>query len=357
MAFSTPVNIASRFDQANTSTLVLPASGTLDLHAGRLYIMFVSAARSTTAPDFSSGFTFTHSGTGKTWTYIDQTASIGSSSPLRLAAYSYIPPSDELGITITFDPAGGADAHNKGCLIEIGSGFDATTPIAQHAVNTAATGTSLSVALGSAPAGTSLSLSSFVTYNGATSAIDPDGSFTELSDDQGTSTGSDSGSIESQYKDPATTTASASVTATNRNWAGIHLEIAAASGGSGITVSPDVGAVTITGFEPTIGLPVTITPGVGAVTLTGFAPTIGLPITVLPGVGSVVITGFAPTLGLPVTVLPGLGSVVLTGFAPTLGLPVTILPGVGAVLLTGFEPTIDFGGVVVAVMVLRKGGD
>jgi hypothetical protein len=105
---------------------------------------------------------------------------------------------------------------------------------------------------------------------------------------------------------------------------------------AGITISPGRGEITITGFAPTIGLPITVTPGVGEVTIAGFAPT--LPTIVAPGRGEITIQGYAPTIGLPVTVRPGVGSVVISGFAPTL--PRVVAPGVGAVSITGFAPTI-----------------
>lgn len=121
-----------------------------------------------------------------------------------------------------------------------------------------------------------------------------------------------------------------------------------------LNVNPDLGALTLTGFAPAIGLPVTAAPGVGALTLTGFAPTVGLPVTVNPATGALTLTGFAPTIGLPVTVAPGLGQLVLTGFAPTIGLPVTVTPDVGGLTLTGFAPTIS---VTQALNVLPGTGD
>jgi hypothetical protein len=68
--------------------------------------------------------------------------------------------------------------------------------------------------------------------------------------------------------------------------------------------------------------------------------------TVLPGSGALTLTGFAPTISTTpsgVTVNPDVGALVLTGFEPTIGLPVTVSPDVGGLVFTGFAPTIDTG--------------
>ena len=144
--------------------------------------------------------------------------------------------------------------------------------------------------------------------------------------------------------------------------------ISPSGGGGGVTVLPDVGAASLAGFAPSIGLPVTARPDVGSATLAGFAPSVGLPVTVRPDVGSATLAGFAPSIGLPVTVGPAVGDATLTGFAPTvstvaggatvqpatgdavltgfapaIGLPVTVSPGVGAVVFEGFAPEITTG--------------
>ena len=54
---------------------------------------------------------------------------------------------------------------------------------------------------------------------------------------------------------------------------------------------------------PPVSIPITVTPNAGALALTGFAPTIGLPRTVRPGLGGLVLTGFAPTVSTTAAVV------------------------------------------------------
>ena len=108
----------------------------------------------------------------------------------------------------------------------------------------------------------------------------------------------------------------------------------------GVTVSPGKGALTLTGYAPTVTTPVTVSPSKGALVLTGYAPTVSLPVTVSPGKGALVITGYAPTVTTPVTVSPGKGALVLTGYAPVVSSAVTVSPGKGALVLTGYAPTV-----------------
>lgn len=64
-----------------------------------------------------------------------------------------------------------------------------------------------------------------------------------------------------------------------------------------------------------------VEPGVGALTITGYAPTVTAEqfATVEPGVGALVVTGFAPTITATAspTVEPGVGALTITGYAPT----------------------------------------
>ena len=72
--------------------------------------------------------------------------------------------------------------------------------------------------------------------------------------------------------------------------------------GSAVSVFPGVGALTITGYAPTVSQPQTINPGVGSITLTGYAPTVTQPQTVSPSAGSVTLIGYAPTVTQSATV-------------------------------------------------------
>lgn len=152
------------------------------------------------------------------------------------------------------------------------------------------------------------------------------------------------------------------------------------------TVFPGVGALTLTGFAPTVSVSnnQVVLPGVGDLTVTGFAPTvtstlnaqptprayqmnipmrpvggglvIGTPFRfatqiqsgasiVTPGVGDLTLTGFAPTISVSnnQAVLPGLGALTVTGFAPVVlsGDQKVVQPGVGALVATGFAPTVN----------------
>jgi hypothetical protein len=117
---------------------------------------------------------------------------------------------------------------------------------------------------------------------------------------------------------------------------------AAAAGGTSLT--PGVGAVTFSGFVPTIAQPHGVAPGIGAVTFTGFAPTIAQPHAAAPGAGTITFSGFAPTLAQTQNqaLAPGAAAVAFTGFAPTLAQTASqdIAPDVGTLTLTGFSPTV-----------------
>lgn len=101
--------------------------------------------------------------------------------------------------------------------------------------------------------------------------------------------------------------------------------------GIGTAVAADSGALSATGFAPTI-VP---SAGVGQLTVTGFAPTVPIAVTKL---GSLTVTGFRPRFrrGKFVAAAAAVGSVDLTGFAPT----AAASAGVGLADLTGFSPTV-----------------
>lgn len=127
-------------------------------------------------------------------------------------------------------------------------------------------------------------------------------------------------------------------------------------------VSSGVGALTLTGFAPTVFVPdpKTANPGAGDLTLTGFAPTLAINKGISPGVGALSLAGFDPTTNRlriswvdfeipaqdPVSITADVGALSLTGYSPTVFAadPKTANPGVGALALTGFEPTPAIGG-------------
>lgn len=131
---------------------------------------------------------------------------------------------------------------------------------------------------------------------------------------------------------------------TGYHWDNYLCEDTSGAGG-GVTATPDVGALTLEGFAPTIQTPRTVQTGLGELTLTGFAPVVTASnhITVQPQPGDLVLGAFAPTILTPRTVTPGVGDLVLTGFAPTVTVRVNtnVEPGAGALSLTGFAPSVS----------------
>ena len=68
-----------------------------------------------------------------------------------------------------------------------------------------------------------------------------------------------------------------------------------------VTVAPERGLLTLTGFEPSVAANASASPGFGSLTLTGFAPDVtagaaAVDVTVTPDTGALVITGYAPTV-------------------------------------------------------------
>lgn len=116
----------------------------------------------------------------------------------------------------------------------------------------------------------------------------------------------------------------------------------------GTTVAVPAGALTLTGYAPTVtagGTASTSVPA-GAVTLTAYAPTVtagGTASTSVP-LGTVTLTGYAPTVtvGGAASIDVPLGTVALTGYAPTVttGGQAQIDVPLGTVTLTGYVPTV-----------------
>lgn len=70
--------------------------------------------------------------------------------------------------------------------------------------------------------------------------------------------------------------------------------------GSGATVLPDFGALTLSGFNPIVAVTdnKVILPSVGAITITGFAPLINIPANINVGVGTLSLVGFSPIVSI-----------------------------------------------------------
>lgn len=112
--------------------------------------------------------------------------------------------------------------------------------------------------------------------------------------------------------------------------------------GGGATVTVPAGALTLTGYAPTVLTPRTVSVPAGALTLTGFAPTVAVSsgTTVQVPAGNLTLTGFAPVVLTPRTVAVPAGTLTLTGFAPVVQTGATVSVPTGALTLTGFAPTV-----------------
>lgn len=108
--------------------------------------------------------------------------------------------------------------------------------------------------------------------------------------------------------------------------------------------SPGVGALTFTGFVPTVSAAdnKTVSPGVGSVSFTGFTTTIDITnnITVIVGLGDLSVTGFAPTIETPVYIQTSTGDFLATGFEPAISTPVSVFSDLGSILFSGFSPDV-----------------
>lgn len=118
---------------------------------------------------------------------------------------------------------------------------------------------------------------------------------------------------------------------------------AATSGG--VSIAPGVGALTITGYAPSIAQPHAVAAGVGSLTITGHAPTVEQVSGVQPGVGTLTLSGYAPTVAQSEAqaVFPGAGTLAFVGYAPTISQaagPGNIFPPAGTVTITGHPPTV-----------------
>lgn len=230
MAISTPTLLFSAFSTVNNSIATVPSVGQVTLTNGALYIFAHAFDRSTAPSNSTASFRENGTDTTSTWTLIQQSESYDGNTNRMTAWYKQATATSAL--TLAFDPPGGANSCNQYLLAEIASGYKTTAPISQSVSSVATAVTSVTLVLPSAPGGDSLTF--LVAANtDASTAIDARSGWVELSEDIGTGTGSDSGAIESQYKEAGgEQTGSASVSVTNRDWAAILFEIAAAAGGA-----------------------------------------------------------------------------------------------------------------------------
>lgn len=241
MSLSTPAlpTGAARFDTTNDTGVVLPAgqpatpSGTIHFESGRLYIVSFGAHVAAGARDYSTGCTFSHGGTNRTWTFINQSGAYNGGLSSMCAYYRIADVTED--VYFIPDGPGGNNSHNSAIVVEIASGFDASGLIVQSAGNTAAAALFCEVSLPSAPNAANLSLAFFKNQDNTTVAMTPKSGWTELTEVSGTGTGSDSGYHHAQYRTDLSSeqVARADVASTNRDWGGVHMELKAAAAAVG----------------------------------------------------------------------------------------------------------------------------
>lgn len=229
MSWGTPVSGGGLFDTANGPTVTLT---NVAFTTGRLYVAFYTGEGTGGLYDHS---TMAITGQTGSWAFLAQTTNGVGANARRISAWTYLATATET-VNVVFDPPGGNKACNAAIIIEVPSGFDTTTPVAQVTENEDNTGSaSFATNLASAPASGNLSIVGVMRRNVTTGNITPDAGFTELAEVTGSGTSTDSGSLEVQYKDPATQNCSSGSSSGTPVWGGLHVELAAA------TASGDLG--------------------------------------------------------------------------------------------------------------------
>jgi len=326
--------VTHRSSTASTSNTTSYASGSFTPGNGELLVCAVVATATAAAAP-----TLTDSLSGS-WTLVATAPWNGTTNSIYLFVRTTLIGTGA-AMTVTFDCTGDAAT---GVVIEVAgvSGMTNTgaTAVLQSAVNKNGAATTPATTF------TSAAQTGNPTLVFLGSAANPPGVTVPTGWTQQDSTGYGSPTTGSQYvsRDSGFTGTTITWGSTSSGlWGALAVELDAS--GSGTTVTPGVGALTLTGFAPTVLTPQKVLPGVGQLTLTGFAPTVLTPRLVQPGVGQLTLTGFAPTVLTPRLVQTGLGQLTLTGFAPTVviapvGSSVLAQPGVGQLTLTGFAPTV-----------------
>lgn len=321
---------------------------------------------------YSGGVPTVSDSNSNTWTALtDRTGG-------EAAARIYYAVNPTVGSAHTFTIGGGGSDYYAKITVGAFSGAATSTPFDQQ--NGAGSGSgSTSLASGSVTPGedNELIISVISTGTGSSGTYSVDNSMTKFSGEEPYEINVNEGHAGA-YKIQTTATA---IDAT-WSWTGSAVRAAAiatfkaAAAGGGVTVSPDAGQLTLTGYAPTInrtehqivlpskadltltgfapsisvssGADVTVNPDAGQLTLTGYAPTINQTAhqVVRPDKGDLTLTGYAPTINVTehIIVNPATGALVITGYAPTVGQGITITPDAGALTLTGYAPTIQVTG-------------
>lgn len=112
-----------------------------------------------------------------------------------------------------------------------------------------------------------------------------------------------------------------------------------------VSVGTSVGTIAFAGLAPTTirTTGVIRNPGVGAIVVTGRQPTVVKFYFRAPGVGAITFAGLAPTVVKHYFRAPGVGSIVLTGRTPVAVRTQNIFrtPSVGAIAVSGLAPTVQ----------------
>jgi hypothetical protein len=116
-------------------------------------------------------------------------------------------------------------------------------------------------------------------------------------------------------------------------WYHFWEDASTAGGGSPINITPDTGAIILTGYAPSVSVSdnKNVSPSTGQLALTGYAPTVTVSDNknILPSTGVVVLTGYAPVVSVTnhINVSPGTGVIIMYGFAPTITTSSVSYPG------------------------------
>ena len=112
-----------------------------------------------------------------------------------------------------------------------------------------------------------------------------------------------------------------------------------------VVVTPNLGTLTITGYDPVVAVPVNVTPGLGTLEIASFNPVVTVPVNVTPGLGTLEATGYDPVVTVQVNVAAGLGTLEVTGFNPVVSASLNVTPELGLLSITGYNPSVAaFGG-------------
>jgi len=112
----------------------------------------------------------------------------------------------------------------------------------------------------------------------------------------------------------------------------------------GSTITPSKGSATLTGLVPALAIATTLT--AGALSLTGYAPSVFVGSDRTPTAATLTLSGTTPTVQEAWTVMPSSGTGTLTGTTPTVQEAWTVTTESGnPVTLDGYAPTVSEGDV------------